>query len=300
VEDTDGSSYESVDEDTESLAQGEESKDTSQDDEEDDATSTSGETTTSDSTSDETTESDHESAVHVEGRRKAVMLRSRTGKHMTKEELTCLIASAEEKRALAAAELQEKQGEVEKLQLIFDIRARMKHADASHEHVHEWTQNGNMQNIMLRCVANDMTISADGFEVLMQEITPSIMDPAFVAQSNKYVPRQITRLCNDIKYCVDQDCVHVSIMGEDNGTSKYYGLLVRAQQAYKLTAGMEGTKYGEWRGDYKNGMDLLAKLINEPYPARSGLRKVIDRNGLRHMSDGPYIRHEPIVSEARF
>ncbi len=27
---------------------------------------------------------------------------------------------------------------------------------------------------------------------------------------------------------------------------------------------------------------------------------LIDRNGLRHMSDGPYKRHEPIVSEARF
>jgi hypothetical protein len=28
--------------------------------------------------------------------------------------------------------------------------------------------------------------------------------------------------------------------------------------------------------------------------------KLIDRNGLRHMSDGPYKRHEPVVSEARF
>jgi hypothetical protein len=27
---------------------------------------------------------------------------------------------------------------------------------------------------------------------------------------------------------------------------------------------------------------------------------VIDSNGLRHMSDGPYKRHEPVVSEARF
>jgi hypothetical protein len=32
-----------------------------------------------------------------------------------------------------------------------------------------------------------------------------------------------------------------------------------------------------------------------------GYRRVlIDRNGLRHMSDGPYNRHEPVVSEARF
>jgi hypothetical protein len=38
---------------------------------------------------------------------------------------------------------------------------------------------------------------------------------------------------------------------------------------------IEGTKYGDWREDYKNGMDMLAKLIEEPYPARSELRKEV-------------------------
>jgi hypothetical protein len=33
---------------------------------------------------------------------------------------------------------------------------------------------------------------------------------------------------------------------------------------------------------------------------QDAMMKVIDRNGLRHMSDGPYKRHEPVVSEARF
>ncbi len=84
MEDTDGSSYESLEEETESCDQ-EESGDTSQDDEEDDETSAS----------DGTTESDNESVTHVDSRRKAVMLHSKTGKHMTKEELQCLLASAE-------------------------------------------------------------------------------------------------------------------------------------------------------------------------------------------------------------
>jgi hypothetical protein len=64
-------------------------------------------------------------------------------------------------------------------------------------------------------------------------------------------------------------------MEEDNGACRYSGLLVRAQQAYKLTAGMEGTQYGEWREDYKNGMTVLAQLIAEPYPALSELRKQV-------------------------
>jgi hypothetical protein len=118
-----------------------------------------------------------------------------------------------------------------------------------------------------------MNISDVGFEILMQQITPSIMAPAFVAQSNKYVPRQITSLCNDIKYCVDQDRMHVNAMGEDDGFNIYKGLLVRAQQAYKLTAGMEGSEY--WRTDYKNGMNMLAKLIEEPYPEESVLKKEV-------------------------
>ncbi len=65
-------------------------------------------------------------------------------------QLKRLIASAEEKRALAEIELQEKQGEVEQLQLIFDIQAHMMRADASNENVHDWTQNSNMHSVMLR------------------------------------------------------------------------------------------------------------------------------------------------------
>jgi hypothetical protein len=50
-------------------------------------------------------------------------------------------------------------------------------------------------------------------------------------------------------------------------------------------------------------MDLLARGIFTCSFKRSTNRTVegvIDRNGLRHMSDGPYKRHEPVVREACF
>jgi hypothetical protein len=145
---------------------------------------------------------DSQSAALTDKQHKAVRNWSKTG---TKEQLKCLIASAEEKRALAKMVLQEKQGEVEQLQLIVDIQARMMRDDALKEHMHECTQNSNMHNIMLRCVTVGMNISDAGFEILMQAITPAIMDPVFVAQSNKYVPRQ------------DQDSVHMNVTAGDSG-----------------------------------------------------------------------------------
>jgi hypothetical protein len=50
-------------------------------------------------------------------------------------------------------------------------------------------------------------------------------------------------------------------------------------------------------------MDLLARGVFTCSFKRSTNRTVagvIDRNGLRHMSVGPYKRHKPVVSEARF
>ncbi len=206
---------------------------------------------------------EQEDAVTLtEARRREIAMWSKQASNISKEHLECLKISKQEEVALKRAhiELHQFKGEL-KGQLIFDVQARLQKEEPMYEPSFDWFKKSNLHNLMLRCVSGDISISDEGFNFMLRKITPLFTDPTFVAESNAYVPRLVTRLCHDIKYSIEQESGEMK-PNVPNGVEEYSVMLRRANQAQRLTQGLALQKYGNWHKNMEKAIRLLGQLAN--------------------------------------
>jgi hypothetical protein len=182
----------------------------------------------------------------TENCRREIAIWSKQASNISKTHLKYLKISEQEEIALKQThtELHQFEGSL-KRQLIFDVQARLKKAEPTYNPSFDWVKKSNIHDIMLRCVAGDISISDEGFNLILRQITSLFSDPTFVAESYVYVQRLVTRLCHDIKYRIEQESGEIK-HNTSNGVEEYSVMLRRATQAQQLTQGLALQKYGDW------------------------------------------------------
>jgi hypothetical protein len=197
----------------------------------------------------------------VNSQRKQICQWIDEGRNIAADNLECFVVSTAEKRKFSKLSLTDLQPD--DIELIYDFQARLCGHGSKLDDV--WKNYSSFPSLVLRCVVAGMPVSDKGFEIIMQAIEPKVKDATFVEKSNAYVPKQITRLCNDIRHCLQQESLLSNATGEaaHNG---YASLLRRAQQASALTIGMDDAVYsiGKWRTPFAIMVGALTTLTEEP------------------------------------